>query len=103
MGHVNSFFRLLNKRNIFSLTSPIFAIFLCFYLGVILPAHHHSDEQQHDDCMLCISQQQPLITEIVFTLPVFVPVIIAFYPPAINTGLSTFTSLFQSRAPPAYS
>jgi hypothetical protein len=56
------------KQNI--LLSSCFVLFISLYIGIILPAHHHTDGQEHSSCSLCLAQHQPSVTEIAFTIPV---------------------------------
>ena len=48
-----SFIRAIN-RNLFL---KIFcSLFVFLFLGIALPAHHHNDGLDHDDCVLCVVQ-----------------------------------------------
>jgi hypothetical protein len=75
-------------------------LFLSLYLCVLLPAHHHSDGQEHADCSLCVAQHQPSIAECTFSMPAaaipseVIPLPVKFCMPAIHTS-------YQTRGPPS--
>jgi hypothetical protein len=78
------------------------ALFLSLYLGLILPAHHHSDGQEHAGCTLCVSQHQPSIAEIAYS----VQIIETFVSDVILTPSHTVAvaccHAYQTRAPPSF-
>jgi hypothetical protein len=62
---------LIRKTGLKRSLAVVCALFLSLYLGTILPAHHHSDGQPHEECALCLVQHQPSSVEAVFSvLPV---------------------------------
>jgi hypothetical protein len=77
------------------------ALFLSLYLGLILPAHHHSDGQEHDSCSFCVAQHQPSSVEAVFSvLPVESFVENVLLPCATKYSIPC-TLDYQTRAPPS--
>jgi hypothetical protein len=78
-----------------------YTLFLCAYLGVLLPAHGHADDRDHAGCTICLAQAQPAESVPAFTLTV-VSIRIgrrALPPPLPAVG--EFSPVYQSRAPPA--
>jgi hypothetical protein len=92
-----SFIRAIN-RNLFL---KIFcSLFVFLFLGVALPAHHHNDGLDHDDCVLCVVQKQAPATEVVFSLPIVTRIFVELTQPPIKFYNPCLISAFQSRAPP---
>ena len=85
------------RRN--RLLSVACTLFLSLYLCVLLPAHHHSDGQEHGDCSLCVAQHQPSIAECTFSMPAAaipseaIQFSVQSCTPAIHTS-------YQTRGPP---
>ena len=55
------------QKNLF--LKIFFSLYICLFLGIVLPAHHHSDGLDHDDCVFCTMQNNAPVAEAVFTLP----------------------------------
>jgi hypothetical protein len=92
-----SFIRAIN-RNLFL---KIFcSLFVFLFLGVALPAHHHSDGLDHDDCVFCVVQKQAPTTEMVFSVPLVTQIIVELSQSPIQFYNPQLISTFQSRAPP---
>jgi hypothetical protein len=78
------------------------ALFLSLYLGLLLPAHHHSDGQPHDECSLCLAQHQPSSVEAVFSVsPVESIDENGLLMPATRYEIPC-TPVYQTRAPPSF-
>jgi hypothetical protein len=96
-------FRPYNNRGRFNLVSLSIAVLLCFYIGIVLPFHHHSDGESHDSCALCIVQHQPVKSTPVFTLPEIISDSIVIVSSVTLFRFSSLVSGYQTRAPPALS
>jgi hypothetical protein len=77
------------------------SFYICLFLGIALPAHHHSDGLEHDDCAFCVVQKQASTTETVFSLPIVTRTIVELIQLPIKFCNPFLISAFQSRAPPA--
>lgn|GEM_PF-3128972 len=77
------------------------SLYIFLFLGIALPAHHHSDGVDHDDCIFCITQNQAPTTEMVFSVPLVTRIIVELSQPPIKFYDPQLISTFQSRAPPA--
>jgi hypothetical protein len=82
------------------LLTAVCTLFLSLYLCVLLPAHHHSDGQEHADCSLCVAQHQPSIAECTFSMPAA-----AIPSEAIHFSVQSCTLVvhtpYRTRAPPS--
>jgi hypothetical protein len=79
-----------------------FSGYICFFFGVALPAHHHSDGVDHDDCVFCTMQKHASVTESVFSLPVSTGLPVESFTPPLQCFIPIETSSFHSRAPPVF-
>ena len=86
------------NKNIF--LRILFSLYICFFFGVALPAHHHSDSTGHDDCVFCAMQKQASIMESVFSLPASTGLPVELFTSPLQCFIPIKTSSFQSRAPP---
>jgi hypothetical protein len=77
------------------------SFYICLFLGIALPAHHHSDGVDHDNCALCILQNQAPTTETVFSLACVVGIPVELFQPPIKFHDPRLIFAFHSRAPPA--
>jgi len=77
-----------------------FSLFLCLFLGIALPAHHHSDGLEHGDCSFCVVQKSTPTVETVYSLPVVMGSFVELFQPSIQSYSPFILSAFQSRAPP---
>lgn len=96
-----SYFQPYNKRGRLNIVSLSIAVFISLYIGIILPAHHHSDGKSHDSCTLCIVQHQPAKINLIFTLPEIISDSIVIVFSVTLSRFSSFVSVYQTRAPPA--
>jgi hypothetical protein len=96
-----SCFQPYNKRGKLNIVFLFIAVFISLYIGIILPIHHHSDGKYHDSCTLCVVQHQPAKINPVFIPPEIISDSIIIESSAIIARLSSFVSVYQSRAPPA--
>jgi hypothetical protein len=90
-------FNFRKRLNIFSVAC---AVFLSCYLGFILPLHHHADGTVHEDCAMCVVQNQPADVAIAFCL---ISIAVAFSTtiPCQETAFSRISPLvYLIRAPP---
>ncbi len=93
-----SLIRAINKN----LFLKIFcSLYIFLFLGIVLPAHHHDDGADHDNCAFCIAQNQAPTTETVFSLPIFSGVFVDLPQSTIQNYLPIIFSSFDIRAPPA--
>jgi hypothetical protein len=76
------------------------ALFLCFYLGAVLPLHHHDDGREHDDCSLCVAQVLPLVVTGIFFFAVFVSAWTEIFVTPFRQNPSRHIDCYHSRAPP---
>jgi len=90
----------VHVRIIKNIAQPFIALFLCLYLGLILPAHHHSDGKTHDDCTLCVVQHQPVKAEAVFVPPAVIVSETVVLFPFVKFRAPSFVSAYRTRAPP---
>lgn len=77
------------------------SLYICFFLGIALPAHHHSDGVDHDDCAFCTMQNHAPVAETVFSLPTVTESIAELPRPVVQSCIPGILSSFDSRAPPA--
>ena len=79
-------------------------LFLVLYLtmlfGFVVPAHHHDDETEHSDCVLCIIADQPIVTTTVLSLVLLVFALVSTFLQRSTSVSSLFIRTFDSRAPP---
>jgi hypothetical protein len=87
------------QRNLFS--KIFFSLYICFFLGIALPAHHHNDGLDHDDCAFCTMQNHAPVAETVFSLPSVTDSIVDLPRHVVQCFIPGFVSAFDSRAPPA--
>ncbi len=87
------------QKNLF--LKIFFSLYICLFLGIVLPAHHHSDGMDHDDCAFCTMQNQAPVAEAVFSLPTVTGSIVELLQPPEQYYLPGILSSFDSRAPPA--
>ena len=78
------------------------ALLLCLYIGIVLPAHHHSDGKDHPRCLLCMVQSQPAEAATVSVPDLFFTQVLEALPCFFQSiqDRGSFVS-FQIRAPPA--
>jgi hypothetical protein len=93
--------RPFREQSILKRTTPVLAIFICLYLGFILPLHHHSDGHDHDNCSLCIVQDQSSKSETVFTLNFFATIFNAVFLAVVVSRVFSPSPVYRTRAPPA--
>jgi hypothetical protein len=79
----------------------LYSLFLSLYLGFVLPAHHHSDGQEHNNCSLCIVQHQPSLTEIAFSIPIAAPFLAEVVLVPDHHCILFCHKTYQTRAPPS--
>jgi len=77
------------------------SLYVCFFLGIALPVHHHSDGLDHDDCAFCTMQNHAPLAETVFSLPTAAGSIVELPQPPRRNYIPGILSAFKSRAPPA--
>lgn len=78
-----------------------FLLYICLFLGIVLPAHHHSDGVDHDDCVFCTMQNHAPVAEAVFSLPMVTGSIVELPQLPEQYYIPGILSSFDSRAPPA--
>ena len=76
------------------------AIYIAVLFLVIVPFHHHEDEQEHDDCAICLIAHMPAEVGITFVLSIIVILQIAKLVRPSAILLCHAPDSFQSRAPP---
>ena len=76
------------------------AVYLAILFMVILPNHHHKDNVEHDDCIVCVIAHLPTLTEATITFVLIACLIIfrIFFPPSTFQGSTPIQ--VRSRAPP---
>jgi hypothetical protein len=90
------------KKTIRLLSSSC-ALFLCLYVGAVLPLHHHDDGLEHSDCVLCLAQIQPVETAAIFFIALFVAAWIELIDLFVVSNYPDIISSYHSRAPPVSS
>lgn len=86
------------KKNFF--IKIFFSLYICLFLGIALPSHHHSDGLDHDDCIFCTMQKQAPLTETVFSLPIPAGILLESFKSPEQCFFPSVISSFHSRAPP---
>ena len=76
------------------------SVYIFLFLGIALPAHHHSDGLDHGDCTFCVVQKQAPVAETAFSLPTVADIIVEAFQSPIKVYDPRFISAFHSRAPP---
>jgi hypothetical protein len=94
--------RRISMRGI-RLFSSLCALFLCLYVGAVLPLHHHDDGLEHSDCVLCLAQIQPVETAAIFFIALFVSAWTALSVIYFGSNYTGHISSYRSRAPPVSS
>jgi len=74
--------------------------YLAILLGLVLPVHQHADQQQHNNCALCMAQTQSVDSVASVTLPVFGLIFLVTIIFLSFTYRKTSVLPFHSRAPP---
>jgi hypothetical protein len=97
----NSFPQPGTTKKIIRLLSSSCALFLCLYVGAVLPLHHHDDGLEHSDCVLCLAQIQPVETAAIFFIALFVTAWTALIDISVVSTYPNHVDSYQSRAPPA--
>ena len=87
------------QKNLF--LKIFFSLYICLFLGIVLPAHHHSDGADHDDCAFCTMQNQAPVAEAVFLLPLVTVCFVELLQLPERYYIPGILSSFDSRAPPA--
>jgi hypothetical protein len=75
------------------------SIFLCLFLGVALPAHHHDDGLNHSDCAFCVVQKSTPPVEGMWSLPVVFDIVTELTQPPLQRCYPILVLAFNSRAP----
>jgi hypothetical protein len=78
------------------------ALYLAILFMIIVPNHHHEDNTEHSDCVVCIIGYMPTLAVISFSLviiAILLKIKVTFSAPILV--LQTFHS-FHSRAPPLF-
>ncbi len=92
--------KIVPARNDFRLLPMLCSLFLIFYLGVLLPSHHHDDGKEHDDCPLCVAQAQPAESAAVIALPPISYVTLETFAFCPISHSVEFRLHYHGRAPP---
>ena len=100
MNAQNSNQRFFHQKKMTDLSSALLAILLCLYIGILLPSHYHSDGKSHDECNLCIVQEQSVKVETIFILPLLPSTISTISPSTTPLRFSSIVYYYQTRAPP---
>jgi len=95
--------KMISQRKIYSVTGLFLTLWVTFLFTVVIPAHHHGINDEHDehvDCVICLIACQPFIA--VFLLAAILPVVtrtsrLPHYPLTISFRT---VGAFDSRAPP---
>ena len=79
----------------------LFVLFLGVYFDLLVPAHHHDDEQEHADCAICMVLVQPAEIAVTFCFLLFLSIILETVKSFPRFTSREHTSVYNSRAPPA--
>ncbi len=93
---------MVNIKNLRLTGRLIIAVFITVSLALIIPFHHHDDNEEHDDCQICQTAILPALTEQSFELAPLVLILIAVLVSFVITPLEVCThSVLRIRAPPS--
>jgi hypothetical protein len=51
-------------RTKLNLAGLLLCVYLAVFISVIIPFHHHADNNLHDDCVICVATSQPAVFNI---------------------------------------
>lgn len=87
-------------QNVSKRACMLLALLLCFYLGGLLPLHHHDDGLEHSDCALCMAQNQPVEVAVIFFIAIFLLSWTELNDAHARPNVLRRTQSYHSRAPP---
>jgi hypothetical protein len=95
--------RVLNMKNsIYMVVKVGMILYLALLFGIVEPNHHHLDNDEHADCVICMLAHQPAQTTVIFTVQIIgLLLFIYLVAPAVPLSRQAYTS-FKSRAPPLF-